>query len=173
MSLFSSSVTGVAIAIVAAIIIKKFWTAIKQRARKKRKVHREQIAPSLSFFAKEPLPNSEEKGAYIKNVGLGRANNIIIEDFHHPKEKDWHFKFQKIAALDPGEEIKVDYDFLVGKQKAFNKYDLLWIFDPEHDHDFIAEIVINFSDIEGNTYNQIIKIGKGENQHENPRLIKP
>mgnify|MGYP006995571264 CR=1 FL=1 len=96
--------------------------------------------------------------------------DISIIDFHHPEEKDWHFKFQNIAKLDPDEEIKVDYEFLVGEQHASNKYDQLWMFDPEHDHDFVAEVVICFSDIEGNSYSQTNLLGKGEHQHDKPML---
>ena len=171
MTILSSFIIGIAVVFIAAIIIYKGWAAIKQRARKRKEVHRLSIEPSLSFYVNGSIsPTSSETRICIKNIGPGKAMDISIIDFHHPEEKDWHFKFQNIAKLDPDEEIKVDYEFLVGEQHASNKYDQLWMFDPEHDHDFVAEVVICFSDIEGNSYSQTNLLGKGEHQHDKPML---
>lgn len=173
MTVLTSLIICIAMVSIAVIVIYKGWAAIQQRAWKQVEVHRLLIEPSLTFYVKELNPSTaSEKRVYIKNIGKGKAIDIMINDFYHPKEKDWHFIFQKLALIDPGEEIKIDYNFFVGEQKAFNKYDLLWMFDLEHDHDFVAKVVICFSDIEGNRYSQTNIIGKGEHRHGKPILIK-
>ncbi len=162
-----------AITIITVVVIYKVWTAIKHRTKKQLETHRLSIEPSLSFSViRYPSAKTEDATIYIKNIGQGKAVDIVVNDFRHPKEKDWCFKFKKIVSLDPGEEKKVDFDFLVGEQKAFNKHDQLWMFDIGHDHEFVAHVVIYFSDSENYTYSQKNILGKGKHQHEKPRLIK-
>jgi hypothetical protein len=158
--------------IAVAVIISKFRTALKLRTEKNLEARRQSIKPSLSFYLKKPESlNPNKKEICIKNTGLGKAENISINDFYHPEEKDWCFKFQKISQLDPDEEKTVDFDFIVRDYKASNKNDQLWMFDPEHGHDFAARIIISYCDIEKNAYDQTITIGE-ENKKQNSKKLQ-
>jgi len=86
--------------------------------------------------------------------------NISIKDFHHPEEKNWIFKFEKIRALDPGDVKAVDFKFIVAAIEASNKFDQLWMFDPVHDHDFASEVFLSYCDIDGNRHEKTITIGE-------------
>ncbi len=169
MNIFISLILG----IIAVLLSFKAWAAIKKQIKKQKETHRLSIEPSISFYIEGEPPSEPAKyNIFLKNIGNGIASNIEIKDFHHPKEKAWCFNFQKIPSLKPDEKTKLDYTFYVGEQKAFNKHDQLWMFDPDHDHDFIAEIVINFSDIDGNNYRQTNHIGGNESKLDKPRLQK-
>ncbi len=163
------------LSIIAVILSFKAWVVIKKQTKKRREAYRTSIEPSLSFYIdKNSSFEPVESKIFLKNIGNGKATDIEIKDFHHPKEKAWCFNFQKISSLNTEEEIEIDYTFFVGEQKAFNKHDQLWMFDPDHDHDFVAEIVINFSDIDDNNYRQTNRIGDGEYQPGKSKLlIKP
>ncbi len=160
---------GIVLTVLALIILFKCYVTIKRFNKKRAETHRLSIQPSLSFYISK---NESDPCLVLKNTGLGKAINIHMNDFFHPKEKAWQFIFQDIDSLDPDKEKKIEYTFFVGEQKAFNKSDLLWMFDPEHDHDFTAEINIQFSDIEKNTYRQKIAIGKDGHKPGSPVLIK-
>ncbi len=170
MSILSSLIIGVVITLFAVFFFYKAWMALKRQARRKIEQHRLSIEPSLSFSIKEK--GSSKPDVCVKNIGKGTALKVEIQDFHHPLEKNWHFKFQKIERLDSGQEAIVEFDFLVCDQKANNKTDLLWMFDPDHDHDFVAKLVLCFSDIEENSYRQTNRIGEGDYQNGKPQLLK-
>ncbi len=165
-----SSILIVFVGLVAiAVIIARIRTVLRLQIEKKKEAHRISIKPSVAFYLKNPESIDYNKNEiYIKNTGQGKAVNISISDFYHPDEKDWHFKFQEINLLDPGDERVVDFDFIVGVHKASNKTDQLWVFDPNHDHDFAAIVVISYCDIEENSYNQTITIGE-ENKKQSSR----
>ncbi len=152
------------LSVVALIfIIKKVRTKLHIRAAKKRAARKSAIEPSVTFYLKkgEPL-NQEDRKICIKNTGQFRAINISIKDFHHPEEKNWVFKFEKIPALDPGEEKTVDFKFIVAEIEASNRFDQLWMFDPAHDHDFAAKVILSYHDIDGNRIEKTITIGKNK-----------
>jgi hypothetical protein len=158
-------------AVAIVIIITKIRAALRLRAEKKKEVHRLSIKPSVSFYLKKTESINTINEICIKNTGNGKALNISISDFYNPDEKDWYFKFQEISLLDPGEEKTVDYDFFVGTHKAVNKTDQVWMFDPEHDHDFAAQVIISHWDIEENPYKQTISIGE-ENKSSRKRHLQ-
>ncbi|MCP3873551.1 MAG: hypothetical protein GY699_10415 [Desulfobacteraceae bacterium] len=154
---------GIAGAVAGTVIIIRLRAALRKRSQKKQKAHRRSIKPSISFYLKKPesmIPNKHE--ICTKNIGRGAAVDVAIDDFYCPEEKDWHFKFQGISLLDLGEEKVVDFDFYVSTYKAANKTDQLWMFDPDHDHDFAAKIVLSYYDIEKNAYSQTITIGENK-----------
>lgn len=165
-----SSILVVIAGLVAVdVTIARIRTALRLRTEKKQEAHRISINPSVTFYLKKPDSIDTNKNEIcIKNTGRGKAVNIAINDFYHPDEKDWYFKFQGISLLDPGEEKTVCFDFFVGAHKASNKIDQLWVFDPNHDHDFVAIVVISYCDIEENSYNQTITIGE-ENKKQSSR----
>jgi len=154
---------GILAAFACIFLVYKLWSFIKRRVKEKQQAHRLSIQPILKFYANQStMMMPGESGAYLANIGNGTAMDITIKDFHHPKEKDWHFIFQKFDSLEPGQDLPVNFDFLVADKKASNKNDMLWMFDPEHDHDFMAQVMISFVDVEGNRYRQTNQMGKGE-----------
>ncbi len=164
-----SSIFIIIIGVIAVcIIITKTRTALRLKAEEKQEVHRISIKPSVSFYLRKYESVSIGNEICIKNTSKGKAVNISIQDFHHPDEKDWCFKFQEINLLDPGEEKVIDFDFFAGVHKASNKIDQLWVFDPDHDHDFAATVDITYCDIKENSYNQTITIGQ-ENKKQSSR----
>ncbi|MCP3899574.1 MAG: hypothetical protein GY707_07670 [Desulfobacteraceae bacterium] len=168
MTQLSSVFIIIAGVITVGIIITKTRTALRLKAEEKQEAHRISIKPSVSFYLKKHESVSTNNEMCIKNTSKGKAVNISIQDFHHPDEKDWCFKFQKINLLDPEEEKVIDFDFFAGAHKAANKTDQLWVFDPDHDHDFASKVVISYFDIEENAYNQTITIGQ-ENKKQSSR----
>ncbi len=154
--------TGIACFVAAAVIIAKIQAALKLQKNKKREARKHSIKPSVSFYLKKDK-------IYLKNSGLGRAINISISDFYHPEEKEWRFKFQGINLLDPGEEKAIEFNFLVSTYEASNKTDQLWIFDPDHDHDFAARVIISYCDIDKNSFKQTIIIGE-EKKKQNSKI---
>jgi len=153
----------IAAAIALIIIIKKGRTEFIKRAVIKRNARKFAIEPSLTFYLKSgDSSNKEDRRICIQNTGRGRALNVSIKDFHHPDEKDWTFKFEKTLTLEPNEEKKIDFKFIVGDYEASNKFEQLWMFDPAHDHDFASNIVLSCFDIDGNRYNKTITIGENK-----------
>lgn len=158
--------TGFCLAVFVFFRVKRF---LRDLSRKKAEARRTAILPFLEFSLTSFDKQGESKnGLSLKNSGSGRAMDIQIKDFHHPDETAWHFQFEVGETLEPGHELPVNFEFYVGDQKASNKADLLWMFDSEHDHDFIAEIDIRFVDIDQYRYRQITRIGKGDQTYEPP-----
>ncbi len=155
------------------IVLFKLRNTIKVWQKKRADAHRKSIAPSLSFYTEATTLSDMNKTAIkLKNVGIGTALNIRIDDFHHPKERDWLFKFNDIVSLEPDKNAIVDFDFFVGKHEAFNKYDMIWMFDPDHADDFIARMEISYEDIEENRYQQTISIGEGKQNADMQKALK-
>ena len=146
-----------------AILTIKVRAVFKVNAQEKRKAHQQAIKPSLSFFLKKSESmNADKSEIRILNTGKGPAIDIQIDDVYYPEEKNWFFKFQRIDLLDRGTEKSVEFDFFVGSYKASNKTDQMWMFDPDHDHDFAVQIVLSYYDIERNAYSQTITIGENK-----------
>lgn len=153
--------TGLVVIIAGLIIYQKIKFKLKLKAKQKQKARIAAIKPEILFYLKEQ--NTQGKGSVeiaLKNSGFGPALDIEIEDFHHPEEKDWHFKFQNIDRLDPGQESSVEFEFYVGEYKAANKTEQLWMFDPDHDHDFAARLTVSFTDMDHHHYKTVIIIGE-------------
>ena len=161
MSLFILILIGFSAAVAVVVIGARVYRVRRARLDAKPKTRRHVNKPSVSFYLKKPgasTPNKKE--ICLKNTGRGKAIDISIGDFYHPDEKNWRFKFQEISLLDPGEEKAVDFNFFAGAWEASNKTDQLWMFDPDHDHDFAARIVVSYCDVEKNAYEEVITIGE-------------
>lgn len=170
MTQLSSILLAIAGAVAAVILITRVRAALKLRVQKKQAARRRSIEPSISFYLKKSESlNLNKNEMCVKNTGCGKAINVSISDFYHPEEKDWHFKFQGISMVDPNEEKAVDFDFIVDTYKASNKTDQLWMFDPEHDHDFAARIDISYCDIDENVFKRTITIGE-DNKNQSSRM---
>ncbi len=163
MNLFAIIILCIVLTIVVGIIFKKTKTAMQQRSEEQRKFRQRSIEPSITFYLEKSDPKRPENGSlHIENTGAGTATGLTIQDFHNPEENQWHFRFKTIGQLEPGEKKTIEFDFYVGEYKAANKTEQLWMFDPDHDHDFAAQIVIDFFDIDGNAYSNTIVIGEND-----------
>lgn len=170
MSLFSTLIICTILAFAGLIILKKMQIKKAAYATEQKRIRKQSIKPSLSIcLKKQTCASPGHSTLCIENNGLGRAADIIIHDFYNPEEKDWHFKFNEMGQLDPGEEKTVDFDFYAGGYRAANKHEQLWMFDPDHEHDFAAHIKIDYRDIDGHDYTQTIIIGR---ENENQTLRK-
>lgn len=152
------------IALIIGILLffKLKWTVYQwNQDRKKRRLNA--VQPSILFSV-------ESKSICLENTGKGPALDIQIKDFHHPDETAWYFKFSSVDSLAPGRSVFVDFDFFVDDLKAANKTDLLWMFDPDHDHEFTARIEIEFQDSENRAYIQTHQIGNGTFSSGSPVL---
>lgn len=153
------------------ILTFKIKNAMRQREKKKNADRKLAIQPDISFYLKKSVPpESDPSQLVIKNIGKGKAVNIVIKDFHHPEEKDWCFKFSATDELDPGMEAIIDAQFFVGEYKASNSADQLWMFDPDHDHDFATIIKISYKDIDENVHSQTITIGENKKSQKINKL---
>jgi hypothetical protein len=169
MSIFYIIVITVIIGAAGLYCIKKMQHRRSLLAAEKQHARKQAIQPCLTFYLKKPTPSDSFSPApCIANTGHGKAVHIAIHDFYSPEEKQWRFTFHKIDTLEPGEEIVVDFDFYAGKFRAANKQEQLWMFDPDHDHDFAAAIMIDYQDIDQNLHTQTIVIGE-ENKNQTLR----
>ena len=101
---------GILAAFACIFLVYKLWSFIKRRVKEKQQAHRLSIQPILKFYANQStMMMPGESGAYLANIGNGTAMDITIKDFHHPKEKDWHFIFQKFDSLEPGQDLPVNF----------------------------------------------------------------
>lgn len=167
MILFFLLIVTILLIIASVMIFKKRQAVLKRKAREKHDAHLSAIKPNLSFY----LGITETSGSKpnclcVENIGRGDACGIAIHDFYHPDEKEWRFTFKGIDRLAPGETAIVDFSFLVGEIAADNILDQLWMFDPDHDHDFAARIVIDFFDAEQNPYSQTFVIGEAKKKKQ-------
>lgn len=161
MSWVSLFIIATACIISLSFIIKRARTKLEFLASQKRDARKSSIKPDLAFYLKiSGSQNYEDSMLLIRNTGRGRAIDISIDDFHHPQEKDWRFKFREISTLDRDSEISVDFNFFAGIYKASNKFEQLWMFDPDHDHDFASTITLSYFDIDKNRYEKTITIGE-------------
>lgn len=153
------------------ILAFKIKNRLRQRAKKKNAARKLAIQPEILFYLKKSVSTElETSKLVVKNRGSGKAKNIIVKDFHHPDEKDWCFRFSEINELDPDMEADVDAEFYVGDYKASNTADQLWMFDPDHDHDFAAIIKLSYEDIDNTPYSQTITIGENKQRQKINKL---
>ncbi len=163
MNLLSIIILSVALAIVIGIIFTKLKTTIRQRTQRKQELRRQAIKPQVTLYLEKDDSQETEKAIlFMESTGVETAMGISIHDFHNPEENQWHFRFKKTDQLEPGEKKAIEFDFYVGEYKAANKTEQLWMFDPDHDHDFAAQILIDFFDIDGNAYSNTIVIGEND-----------
>ncbi|WP_022669467.1 hypothetical protein [Desulfospira joergensenii] len=124
------------------------------------------VMPSLLFTASQfTAIADEETGVYLKNIGKGSAMNITIENFYHPECGDLYYEFQPVDLIHSGETVNVEYKHWKKHEERLDRGLMLWMFDKNHNSQFIAEIKINFMDIEGNKYQQTNRVGKGKYHH--------
>ena len=102
----------------------------------------------------------------ITNIGNGTAINIKIGrvELPMPTLKNSYIAFYETFLLHQGETCTVPYEEYFEGAKFDNKFGGLAHIHEKYAHG-IVPIPIEFQDIEGNLYKQIVQMGKGGYKH--------
>jgi hypothetical protein len=108
----------------------------------------------------------------LTNIGNGTAINIKINrvDLPFPTLKNSYITFQEIFLLHRGETCTVPYEEYLEGAKFDIEFGGLAHIDEKYAHGRVS-IPIEFQDIEGNLYRQIVQMGKGGYRHGFVELI--
>jgi hypothetical protein len=127
--------------------------------------------PSLlhSTALKSKSPSRLDKNFYVTNIGPGIAINVSIKNIYFPNEKQTYFCFNPIDMIAPGEEVLVSFEYYLDGKKEDQNFHLWQL--QRGNSSYVAEIIFEFHDIEGNKYKQINRIGQDEYHHGFVKLL--
>jgi len=141
------------------LVFYTYWTwrmqkAVAAQARELNHQIKLSIMPAFTVELVD-MPSPKLK---LYNAGNGTAINIEIGKVSFPNIKH-QIIFEKVALLLPKKDIVVGYTSYDFEGKV--ELNLLWKLDEKKAEDEVYDLVIDFEDIEGTKYRQIISMGKG------------